>query len=93
MTTQSKLTDGRARIENCPRCDEPTIRAYCDGIYTRLSRFSLPLSHAGILGKYGRLTFNVYKGLTGLHVSYWSPMEGRPDRGRLYSQHFCISRR
>lgn len=91
--TQPKLTDGQARIDNCPRCDEPIIKAYCDGINVRLSRFSVPLSHATIIGSYGRIVFNVYKGLTRLHVSAWFPDQGRPDRGRLYSQHFCSCRR
>lgn len=88
-----QVIDGSARVGNCPRCDEPTLEAFCDGIKTRLSRFSVPLSHALVLGKYGRLVFNVHKGLTRLYCSYWSPDQGRPDRGRLYSQHFCVSRR
>lgn len=88
-----KVAEGGARVENCPRCDEPTLKAYCDGIYMRLSRFSVPYADARVLGKYGRIVFNIYKGATRLYVSCWFPTEGRPDRGRLYSQHFCISRR
>lgn len=85
--------DGRAHITNCRHCDEPVIRAYCDGVTVWLSRFSVPLSDSRILGKYGRLTFNVWQGVSGLYVAYWHPSEDRPDRGRLYSQHFCIGRR
>lgn len=91
--TARSVVDGGARIGNCPRCDEPVIDAFCDGIKVRLSRFSVPLSHARILGKYGRLVFNVYKGLTRLYVSCWFPDQGRPDRGWLFSQHYCFSRR
>lgn len=91
--TQKALTDGQARIDNCPYCDEPIIKVFCDGMNDRLSRFSVPLSHAMILGRYGRIVFNVYKGLTRLNVSAWFPDQGRPDRGRLYSQHFCTCRR
>jgi hypothetical protein len=86
-------TDGSARIINCPRCDEPILDTFCDGIVMRLSRFSVPYPDALILGKYGRLCFNVYRGLTRLYVSAWFPTEGRPDKGRLYSQHFCSCRR
>lgn len=88
------LADGRARIVNCRRCDEPIIEAFCDGVTVRLSRFSVPLSHAQILGKYGRLTFNVWIGASGLYVAYWHPWPpDRPERGRLYSHHYCLSRR
>lgn len=91
--TARSVVDGGARIGNCPRCDEPVIDTFCDGVKNRLSRFSVPLSHALILGMYGRLVFNVYKGLTRLYVCAWFPDEGRPDRGRLYAQHSCSGRR
>lgn len=89
----SPRIEGRAHIANCRRCDEPIVEAYCDGMITHLSRFSVPTSDARILGKYGRLTFNVWQGASGLYVAYWHPSEGRPDEGRLYSQHFCHVRR
>lgn len=87
------LADGRAQIVNCRRCDEPIIEASCDGMTVRLSRFSVPYKDARILGKYGRLTFNVWQGVSGLYAVYWHPSEDRPEKGRLYSQHFCVGRR
>lgn len=91
--SERTLTEGRAWIENCRHCDEPVIRAFCDGLTVRLSRFSVPHNDSKILGKYGQLTFNVWQGVTGLYVAYWHPSEDRPDRGRLYSRHYCLSRR
>jgi hypothetical protein len=88
-----KRIDGSGRIVNCPRCDEPIIDVFCDGITVKLSRFSVPLEHATILSKYGRIIFNVYKGTTMLYTSAWFPNFGRPDKGRLYSQHYCSIRR
>ena len=85
--------EGRAFVVNCNRCDEPILDCYTDGMTVRLSRFSVPLADARILGKYGRLTFNVWKGAVGLFVAYWHPSEGRPDKGRIYSEHFCLCRR
>jgi hypothetical protein len=85
--------EGRAQVVNCPRCDEPVIEAYCDGLTVRLSRFSVPLSDSRILGKYGRLTFNVWLGVSGLYAAYWHPTESRPDKGRLYTPHLCYVRR
>lgn len=87
--------DGRAQIINCRRCDEPVIDAYCDGVTTRLSRFSVPFKDALILGKYGRIVFNVWIGVAGLYVAYFqtSPSTGPPERGRLYSHHYCVGRR
>jgi hypothetical protein len=89
----SSRIEARATITNCNRCDEPIIEARCDGMTVRLSRFSVPWSDARILGKYGRLTFNVWPGAAGLYVSYWHPSESRPDKGRLYTVHFCHARR
>jgi hypothetical protein len=85
--------EGRAQIINCTRCDEPVIESYCDGLTTRLSRFSVPLSDSRILGKYGRLIFNVWQGASGLYVAYWHPTESRPEKGRLYIPHLCYVRR
>lgn len=85
--------DGSGRIGNCPRCDEPVIDVLCDGIKARLSTRSVPTKDALILGKYGRIVFNVRKGPTRLYASAWFPSQGRPDEGRLYSQHFCRVRR
>lgn len=84
-----KQPEGSAWVVNCPRCDEPVLDILSDGIKVRLSRFSVPLPDALILGKYGRLVFNVWKGPTTLRVSAWFPSQGRPDDGRLYTQHFC----
>lgn len=87
------MIDGTAAIGNCTRCDEPIINVLADGIKVRLSRFSVPQRDASILGKYGRIVFNVWKGPTVLRASAWFPSQGRPDEGRLYSQHFCHIRR
>ncbi len=86
--------DGKAWFVNCRRCDELIIKARSEGLNVYLSRFSVPLDDARILGKYGRLTFNVWQGAAGLYVAYWHPSPLRPpDKGRLYSQHFCQSHR
>lgn len=84
-----KQPDGSAWVINCPKCDEPVLNIYADGIHFRASRFSVPLSDASVLGKYGRIVFNVWKGPTRLYAVYWVPSQGRPDAGRLYTQHFC----
>jgi hypothetical protein len=90
-----KVADGRAIIVNCSRCDEPIIEGNSDGLTVRLSRFSVPFKDAMVLGKYGRIVFNVWIGVSGLYVSYFhvSPKAEPPDSGRLYSNHYCVGRR
>lgn len=90
--TRRSIVDGGGFVGNCPKCDEPVIDVFCDGVHSRLSRFSVPLCDAMVLGKYGRLIWNVWKG-SRLYCCQWFPDEGRPDRGRLYTQHFCTCRR
>lgn len=87
--------EGRAQIVNCRRCDEPIIEAFTDGLTVRLSRFSVPYKDALILGKYGRIVFNVWIAVVGLRVAYFhvSPKAEPPESGRLYSQHYCVGRR
>ena len=81
--------DGTALLAYCPKCGEAVLDVLADGCKVRLSRFSVPLSDALVLGNYGRLVFNVWKGPTRLYAVYWVPSQGRPDEGRLYTLHFC----
>lgn len=82
-----------AALVNCPRCDELVIAVECNGVTSRLSRTSIPYADALVLGKYGRLVWNVWAGALCLRVSQWFPTDGAPAKGRLYTQHFCGCRK
>jgi hypothetical protein len=87
------LGDDQTRWLNCPRCDEVVLEAQVGGLAARLSRFSVPLSHASILTDYGVCVFNIWRGMTKLFVRDWFSVEGRPSQGRLYVLHMCTIRR
>jgi len=87
------LGEGQTRWLNCPRCDELIFVAQCEGLAVKLSRRSVPLSDAMILGQYNVCLWRIWRGMTKWFVTPWFPDEGRPSRGRLYLRHDCLFRK
>lgn len=87
------LGEGQTRWFNCPRCDEIVLEAETGGVESRLSRFSVPLSHAMVLGLYPICLWHVWRGQQRWFVTEWFPVDGPPKRGSVHMQHDCILRK
>lgn len=84
-----RYSEGRAWFNVCPAltCERPVIEAHVDGLILRLDTKAVPLKDALILGKYDRLLVNIWVGPTQLWAISWFDFLGKPDKGRIYTQH------
>lgn len=84
-----RFTEGRAWFSVCPvsSCEIPVIEAHVDGLKLRLDTKAVPFKDASVLGKYDRLLVNVWVGATQLWATCWFSWLGKPDKGRIYTQH------
>lgn len=84
-----KPKPGHGYLCTCRVCDELIVYLNPGGYIMKVSRFSVPLRDALVLGKYCHLLYIIRITSIGLEVESWFPSMGRPSRGRLYAQHVC----
>jgi len=93
--------EGWAFVNNCRRCDDPVIVAYCEGRKVQLHTWSVRYADACLLSRYWDMVYRVWpdfatgSGLNSessplrFHVSLWRYTYKRPVQGRLYVRHLC----
>lgn len=89
--------EGEGYIGNCPRCDDPVLFAYVDGLKQMLSTKSVPYRDAAVLVKYYTLVYHVWRAndllkTVSFVVTHWIPKLNdpyKPKRGTLHMHHYC----